>query len=86
LKYIHAQIDVKQYQIEQKKKQISLFPYNYSQDSLNNHISELKQMEANLLQFIDKYSSAHSRDIQEWKIIQLQRENELKTFLYKYAY
>lgn len=86
LKYIHAQIDIKQYKIEQKKKQISLFPYNYSQDSLNNHIEELKNMETNLIQFVEKYISLHSRDIQEWKIIQLERENELKTFLYQYVY
>ena len=40
-------------------------------------------MENNLIKFIDTYTSKHSRDIQEWKIIQYERENKHKEFLYK---
>lgn len=86
IQHIHAQIDIKEYQIEQKKKQISLLPYWYSENLLTTHINELQNMENNLIKFIDTYTSKHSRDIQEWKIIQYERENKHKEFLYKYAY
>lgn len=86
IQLIHAQIDIKDYQIEQKKKKISLLPYWYSKELLQNHIWELKYMENNLTKFIDQYISQHSRDIQEWKIIQFERAKKHKEFLYKYVY
>jgi hypothetical protein len=65
---------------------MSLLPYNYSEQKLEEEIKYLTSMEINLITFIDKYISTHSRDIQEWNIIKFERENKHKEFLYKYVY
>lgn len=86
IKYIYSRISEMDNNIELQKKKISLLPYHYSEVKLREEIKYLESLENNLIIFIDKYISSHSRDIQEWNIIKFERKNQLKQFLYQYVY
>jgi predicted acyltransferase (DUF342 family) len=86
ISYIYSRISDIENNIEIQRKKMSLLPYNYSEQKLEEEIKYLTSMEINLITFIDKYISTHSRDIQEWNIIKFERENKHKEFLYKYVY
>ena len=86
IKYIYSKISEIENSIEEQKRKISLFPYNYSQDKLQQEIKYLISMEEKLISFIEQYTSNHSRDIQEWKIIQFERDKLMQEFLYQYIY
>jgi hypothetical protein len=72
--------------IETQRKKISLLPYNYSEQKLEEEIKYLESLENNLITFIDKYISSHSRDIQAWNILKFERKKEIDEFLYQYIY
>jgi hypothetical protein len=83
---IHKNIQNYEYIISQQKSKIIVNAYKYSQQQLIKEIEKLKSIELNMIKYINIYISSHQRDMQEWKIIQFERTNEMKNFIYKYVY
>jgi hypothetical protein len=83
---IHQNIQNYEYNISQQKSKIIVNAYKYSQQQLIQEIEKLKSIELNMIKYINNYISSHQRDIQEWKIIQFERNNEVINFIYNYIY
>jgi hypothetical protein len=83
---IHNNIQSYEYYISQQKTKIISNAYKYSPQKLTQEIEKLKLIESNMIKYINDYVSSHQRDIQEWKIIQFERNNEMINFIYKYVY
>lgn len=86
IKYIYSRVSEIEKSIENQKRKISLLPYDYSEKKLDQEIKNLKSIEKSLIDFVEQYVSTHSRDIQEWKIIQFERDKLMQEFLYQYIY
>lgn len=83
---IHKNIQNYEYIISQQKSKIIINAYKYSQQQLIQEIEKLKSIESNMMEYINNYISSHQRDMQEWKIIQFEKNNEMKNFIHKYLY